>query len=159
MHRHRRWLRIALGVAVLGTLLLVPLPYPPTLSDKEAAVTEALAALLQAHVVNTTDGTALLHDTRFVVAATGRVYFLNEVRVPDSLFLSAGLKPVPSDRKLNVNDGDVIVKFAFTDTHDKRTWYMQFSYIYGNVGGEGYAIRMYKSFWTRRFVYKLEWVA
>jgi hypothetical protein len=165
--RAKIWLPLS---AAAVFLLAVPLPYPPNSSDREAAVSEALSALLHdTEVLTKTSRDRLLEisptnrehllETDSVKSAKGNIYYENEVNVPEALFLTAGLKPIPKDRKIDFDTGDVVVRFAFTDDFGKPTWYMRFSYVFGNVGGICYQIRIYKAFWTRRIVYAFEWIA
>lgn len=155
----RIWSILAACAALVGTALLVPLPYPPTLADRSAAVSEALASLLKDRQLPTPFGLAVLGDARFVRRATGHIYFVNEADVPDSLFLVRGLRPISPGMKPNINEGDVIVTFSFKDHDGSSSWYMHVGYVYGNLGGRGYEIRMYKSPWVRRFVYIPSWIS
>ena len=160
--KYRRRVRvwsIFAACAVVGTLLLVPLPYPPTLADRSAAVAQALASLLRDRPLPTPFGPAALGDASFVQRARGHIYFVNEADVPDSIFVARGLRPISPGIKPNINQGDVIVRFSFKDHDGSPSWFMHLGYVYGNLGGRGYEIRIYKSPWVRRFVYVPTWIS
>ena len=157
----RRVVRSATSIALLATAVFVPLSYPPTSSHKEAAVAEALAALLYNQPVDTPDERGTLSETEPLTQKLGQIYFINEVGVPDALFLGAGLKPLPKDRRLDIDGGDALVRFAFSEVVEggRRTWFMRFSYVFGSEGGIGYQIRIYRSPWVRRTAFVFEWIA
>ena len=155
--KHRRVLIIlgSLGLAVLG---LVPLPLRIGSSDKALAVSHALKALQGKTRVITDKGYHFLEDTEFV-KDFGRVYYTNDLGIPDAVFSSLGLKPIPHDRKLNVNQGDVIVSFSSRDMEGKQTDAVQFAYAFGILGAQGYEIRIYKSLLIHYFVFKQTWIS
>jgi hypothetical protein len=88
-----------------------------------------------------------------------RVYFRNDLGIPDTLFLEHGLKPIPQDRKLDVDKGDVIVTFSSRDIEGKPAANIQFSYVFGSLGAQGYEIRIHKSLLMRYYVYVHRWVS
>ncbi|MCY3022265.1 MAG: hypothetical protein NTW87_24910 [Planctomycetota bacterium] len=88
-----------------------------------------------------------------------RLYFENGLGIPDRVFLAHGLKPIPTDRKLNVDAGDVIVSFSYRDTEGTRRDNIQFSYIFGSLGAQGYELRICKSLLRRYIVYIHRWVS
>jgi hypothetical protein len=145
----------ALGLAILG---LVPLPFGISSADRESAASRALYALEGNKRVLTDKGYACLLDTYFV-KNTGRVYFGNHLGIPDTVFLKHGLKPIPQDRKLNVDKGDVVISFSSQGEGGKPTGSIQFSYVFGSLGAQGYEIRIYKSLLIRYFVFTHTWVS
>jgi hypothetical protein len=146
---------IALCFAVL---VFAPLPLQITSKDKECAVSHAIATLFQNHRVLTENGYAHLEDTGFI-RDKSRVYFQNDIGIPDTVFLKLGLKAIPQDRKLNVDAGDIIVSFSNHDIEGKLTANMNFSYVFGSLGAQGYEIRIHKSLLLRYFIYVHAWVS
>jgi hypothetical protein len=146
-------------VALLCVLIVVPLPYLLGADDREAVVAETLDALLQRKLVDTPHGPGELSQKEFVIGKLGRIYFVNDVGVRDDLFLKAGLRPLPPDRKINVDGGDALVRFSFRDPGEHRTWNMRFAYIYGSTGGVFFVIKVYRSLWCRRVMFVLEGMA
>lgn len=155
--RRRRLLALSIFAALLAALF-VPLPLKPNDKDIEFAVSHALTALLQDQKAWTSDGYTTLPDSGFV-KVDGRLYFENDTNVPEQLFLKHSLNPIPKDLELDVNDGDVIVLFSFTDDQGRRTERLQFSYIYGSLGAQGFEIRIYKSALLRFVYYSHQWVS
>ena len=86
----------------------------PTNSEKTRAVSDALTAVIQDHRVLTDSGYGRLVDCNWI-GDEGRIYFHNSIAVPDSVFLKHGLKPIPEDYEPYVNDGDVVIWFAYQD--------------------------------------------
>lgn len=155
--KHRRRL-VFVAVLCLITLILTPLPLSITAKDKERAVSHAIETLFQNHRVFTDTGYTHLLDTTFVKDKS-RVYFRSDLGIPDSVFLNYGLKPVPQDRKLDVDNGDVIVTFSSRDIEDKPSENIQFSYVFGSLGAQGYEIKIHKSLLMRYFIYIHQWVS
>jgi hypothetical protein len=154
-----RW-SIAIAVAsVLAIAVLIPLPYPSSQSDREAAVIEALDALLKDGLVETPSAREKLQETSFVTEDRTRIYFVNMIDVPDSIFLNAGLKPVPSGSKVDIDNGDKLVEFSYQDVRGNLTTNMQFSYIFGNLGAHGYEISIRKCLRTRQIVFIHTWIS
>lgn len=140
-----------LGIAAVG--VVVPLPYPPTARDQTAAVQDALAALLSGATVETPQGRKALPDRQFIMRAKGRVFFRNDTAAPDLIFINAGLRPVPPGTSINVDGGDVLVTASYRDLAGHRTWCMQFSYIFGSLGGHVFQVRTYKCLTRRETVF------
>ena len=122
------------------------------------AVSHALTTLFRNRRVLTDKGYSRLHDTGFVKDKS-RVYFKNDLGIPDTVFLENGLKPIPQGRKLDVDKGDVIVAFSSPDVNGKPTNKIQFSYVFGSLGAQGYEIRIQKSLLRRYFIYVHQWVS
>jgi hypothetical protein len=152
----RRTIIIVLLVLILAALAFVPLPLSS--ADKELAVSQTLDALLENRLVLTTKGYARLYDTAFIKDKQ-RVFFGNGLGIADTVFLQHGLKPVPKDRKLDVDSGDVIVSFGTIDLAGKQSRNVQFSYVFGSFGAHGYEIKIYKTLFQRRFLYVHQWVS
>ncbi len=107
----------------------------------------------------TDKGYDYLEDTSFVKDKS-RVYFRNHLGIPDTVFTEHGLKPIPQDRKLDVDKGDVIISFSNQDIKDKAVANIQFSYVFGSLGAQGSArIRIHKSLLMRYFIYVDRWVS
>lgn len=155
---NRRKKPIYLATLCLAVLLFIPLPLRRTPEDKERAVSHALATLFQDRRVLTKKGYSRLYDTGFV-KDKNRVYFRNDLGIPDSVFLEHGLKPIPMDRKLDVDNGDVTVSFSSRDVEGKPAANIQFSYVFGSLGAQGYEIRIHKSLLRRYFIYIHRWVS
>ena len=155
--KHRKGF-ILLATLCLAVLALVPLPLSLTAKDKEQAVSHAISTLFHNDRVLTDEGYSHLYDTSFVKDKS-RIYFRNDLGIPDRVFLEHSLKPIPQDRKLNVDNGDVIVSFSNRDTEGKPGANIQFSYVFGSLGAHGYEIRIHKSLLMRYFVYVHAWVS
>jgi hypothetical protein len=149
----RRKLLIAC-LLILGGLGFVPLPLQIGSSDKVRAVVHALRALQGKTRVITDKGYDYLIDNDFV-KDFGRTYYTNDLGIPDTVFQSFNLKPIPRDRKLNVDAGDIIVAFSSRDMMTgKQRDNVQFAYVFGSLGAEYYEIRIYRSLLLRYFVFK-----
>jgi len=147
-----------LGALGLTVLALVPLPMGINAGDRENAVSHAIAAVMRNRRVITDKGYDHLEDTSFVKDKS-RVYFRNDLGIPDTMFLEHGLKPIPQDRKLYVDKGDVIISFSNRDIEGKPAANIQFSYVFGSLGAQGYEIKIHKSLLMRYFVYVHRWVS
>jgi hypothetical protein len=154
----RRKILISLTALCLVVLVFIPLPLSITAKDKNRAVSHALTTLLQNRRVLSDEGYAHLVDTEFVKDKS-RVYFQNELGIPDTVFLQHGLKPIPQDRKLNVGSGDVIVTFSNRDFRGQPSSNIQFLYKFGSLGAQGYEIKIHKCLLMRYFVYIHKWVS
>ena len=108
--------------------------------------------------VLTDKGYSHLYDTGFVKDKS-RVYFQNDLGISDTVFMEQGLKPIPQDRKLDADKGDVIVSFSSRDIEGKPTANIQFSYVFGSLGAHGYEIKIHKSLLMRYFIYIHRWVS
>ena len=84
-------------------------------------------------------------------------YFENKLGIPDTVFLAHGLKAIPQDRKLDVDKNDMIVSFSTRDIEGKLASNIQFSYVFGSLGAQGYEIRIHKSLLIRYFIYVHRW--
>jgi len=147
------------GIIVSVIIVICLVPYSTGINDagKRIAVSKSLEALLKDKRVLTGKGFIRLYDSSFV-ENDGRLYFNNGLGIPDSVFIEHGLKPIPKDRKLDVDNGDVIISFSFKDD-GKGTDNIQFSYIFGSLGAQGYEIRIYRSLLCRYIVYLHRWVS
>ena len=139
MTKHKKWPMSLIAAFVLLVLTLVPFPGSVNDGVKNRVVSHALNALIQNDRVLTNGGYRRLYDCNFV-KDEGRLYFLNELGIPDSVFLEQGLKPIPEDKKLDVDDGDVIISFSYQGIEGNQTNNIQFSYIFGSLGAQGYEI-------------------
>lgn len=149
---------VFLAALCLIALILTPLPLRITAKDKERAVSHAIETLFHNRRVFTDKSYTHLYDTTFVKDKS-RVYFQSDLGIPDPVFLKHGLKPIPQDRKLDVDNGDVIVSFSSRDIEGKPSGNIQFSYVFGSLGAQGYEIRIHKSLLMRYFVYIHRWVS
>jgi hypothetical protein len=159
LRQSKVWSALAPCAALVTVALLVPLPYPPSQADRSAAVSQALDSLLKNRPLPTPVGMTALGDASVVQRAKGHIYFVNQVDVPDSIFVVHGLRPIPRGVQPNISEGDVIVRFSFEDRDGSSSWFMHLGYVYGNFGGQGYEIRIYKSPGLRRFVYVPTWIS
>jgi hypothetical protein len=125
------------GAAALGRPehIFAPLPYPTTLAEREGALHQALGALLTGAEVTTPDGPDTLADRTLVTKAQGRIFFSNDTGVSDAIFLKAGLTPVRPGVRIDVDHGDVLVSASYRDLLGHKRWHMQFSYLFGSLGG------------------------
>jgi hypothetical protein len=161
----RRTKKLVLGGVgvLLAGMLFIPLPLRIKPEDKQAAVSHAITALLRNRRVltergfNSGRGYRQLEETSFV--KDGQFYFLNDLGIPDTVFLKHGLKPVPNDRKFITGAGVVLVWFSNRDIQGKSVEHLQFAYHFGPMGAHGYVIRIYKSLATRYFVYAHQWIS
>ena len=162
MNRRLRILfRIALPVVAVGALALatfVPLPYPTTAADREAALNLALDALLSGTLVDTPDGRAPLRERDFALGNLEQLYYRNSAHVPNSLFESRGFKPFVSDAQGIFEQDGAIIGAGYTHGGEKY-WHLQFDYVFGNLGAHGYEIRIYKSLLQRRIVFVHAWIS
>ena len=156
---------IIASVALLAAMGLacVPLPVRPRDSDKEFVVSHALKSLLSERRAWTRDhwhgiGWRPLPDAG-AVKNDGRLYFLNELGIPDDVFLRWGLKPIPEGKKLDVDGGDFLVRFSYRDIEGNPTGRIQFSYHFGTVGAQGYEIKFARSLLFRYVFYDHRWVS
>lgn len=154
---------IAAALVGLGVLLFLPLPLAVNARDKEVAVSHAITALLRDRRVLTGKGFYTARGYRHLeetsVVNGKQLYFSNDLGIPDTVFLKQGLKPIPQDRKLDVDKGDLIVSFSSRDIEGKPAANVQFSYVFGSLGAQGYEIRIHKSLLMRYFVYVHLWVS
>jgi hypothetical protein len=149
---------IFVGALCLIALGLTPLPLRISSKDKDSAVSHAIETLFHNRRVFTDKGYARLDDA-ISVKDKSRVYYQNDLGISEAVFIEHGLKPIPQDRKLDVGSGDVIVSFSNRDISGKPSANIQFSYVFGEVGAQGYEIKIHKSFLMRYFVYIHRWVS
>jgi hypothetical protein len=155
--RRKRWI-LAAAAATVMTMLLIPLPIPVNDADVEHAVSHAITAVTNDRRVLSSDGYGRLADSDSV-SKEGRTYFRNGTNVPDGLFLQHGLKPLPRNKRVNVDDGDRIIGFSYRDTDGKPVDDLQFYYVFGSLGAQGYEIRIYKSLLVRYVFFVHRWVS
>jgi hypothetical protein len=107
--RRKRLLRFLVALAIL---VLTPVPFPASVNDtvKNRVVSHALNALIRNDRVLTNRGYSRLLDCN-CVKDEARLYFENKRGISDSVFLEHRLKPIPKDRQLDVDSGDVIISF------------------------------------------------
>jgi len=129
------------------------MPADLTLRDKEAAASYAMHALFQGRRVLTDRGLSIL-GPRFIKDSS-RVYFTNRLGISDAVFLRQGLKPIPSDRNLNVDNGDVIISFSNEDALGNPCHNIQFACIFGSMGAEFWEIRIYRSLLLKHYFFFL----
>ncbi|HTI72950.1 MAG TPA: hypothetical protein VMF06_23455 [Candidatus Limnocylindria bacterium] len=158
LNPRRKKALIYLGALCLLILAFIPLPLSPTSGDKERVVAHALDALLEDRGILTSKGYVHLLDTGFV-KGKDRIYFENNLGIPDTVFLKHGLKPIPKDRRLNVDQGDVVVGFSEGGAAGTPAATIEFSYVFGSLGAQGYEIRVYKSLFKLYCVYIHRWVS
>ena len=111
-----------------------------------------MAALVHDQRVLTNKGYCHLYDCGFL-KDKGRLYFENDLGIPDSVFLKHNLKPIPVGRELNIGKGDVIISFSCRDIERKPTDSIQFCYRFGSTGAQMYELTVYKSLLMRYFIY------
>lgn len=162
MSPRRLWARPRIRRSIIAVcllvLVLVPLPLSVTTEDKERAVVHAIETLLEDRQVFTEDGYSQLNDTQFV-SDEDRLYFRNGLGIPDTVFLELGLMPVPRDRDLDVDSGDVIVGFSYNDIVGEPSTHIQFYYFFGSLAAQGYEIRIRKGLLFRYFTYVHRWIS
>lgn len=142
----KRKKKFVIFFTIFALLLIVLIPFPSGVDDsaKKRIISLSLGAVIENEKVLTNEGYRRLYDCGFV-ENEGQLYFENMIGVPDSFFLDHGLKPIPDDRELDVNSGDVIISFSYEDIKGNQTDNMQFYYTYGSLGGQVYEIKAYKS--------------
>ena len=123
-------------------------------SLKSRVVSHALKAVICNNRVLTNSGYRHLYDLH-LAKDEDRLYFKNGIGISDCVFLEHGLKPIPKDKELDVNKGDVIVYFSYFDIEDNQVDNIQFAYVFGGHGAQGFEIRIYRSllFWYFLYVY------
>ncbi len=157
---------ILISIVVLIGLVGTFIPWPGDVKEysKKDVVTHAVETLLYNRRVWTSSwmqdssGWRRLLDTGYV-KDNGRVYFKNELKIPDEVFLNLGLKQIPKDRKLDVNAGDVLLTFSYKDIEGNPTENIQFSYIFGSLGAQGYEIKVRRSLLLKYYLYLHKWVS
>lgn len=156
----KRKKRRIIFITALALLVLALAPFPVRVNDnlKARAVSHTLDALVHNKRVLTTRGYIRFYDCN-AVKDEGRLYFENGLGISDTVFLERGLKPIPKDRRLRVDDGDVIVSFSYQDDEGERTRHIQFHYVFGWLGAQGYEIRVYRSLLFPYFIYLHQWVS
>jgi hypothetical protein len=163
MTRRTKKLAIVVAGAAIAILLLTPLPFPLNDRDKEAAVSHAVKALIGNRRVlthngfDTGKGYRRLEDASLVSGK--KPYFANDLGIPDTVFLKRGLKPAPRYWRLHREEGVAVIAFSNRDIPGNATQHVQFAYILGPLGAQGYEIRIYKSLLIRYFVYAHRWVS
>jgi hypothetical protein len=157
---------ILISIVVLIGLVGAFIPWPRDVKEynKKDVVTHAVESLLYNRRVWTSSwivdssGWRTLLDSG-CVKDNGRVYFRNELKIPDDVFLNLGLKPIPKDRKLDVNAGDVLLTFSYKGIEGKPTENIQFSYIFGSLGAQGYEIKVRRSLLLTYYLYLHKWIS
>jgi hypothetical protein len=158
MTKRKKKLLVVLGTVTLIVAALVPFPQCVDDALAPSIVSHALRVVVNNRRVLTNGGYRRLYDCSFV-KADGRLYFENRLGIPDSIFVERGLKRIPADRKLDVDSGDIILSFAREDIEGAQTRNVQFSYIFGSLGAQGYEIKVYRSLLFRYIVYVHRWVS
>ena len=154
----KRW-KVLLGIIIVIVLLVICFfPLRVRGRDKEEAVSFAVSALLSGEKVWIDGKHQPFYDVCFV-EDEGRTYFQNDTDVDDEVFMSLGLKPKPEDSVLEVDAGDVIVWCSYQDTEGKPTQLMQFCYVYGSLGGQGYEMKIYRNLFMTFAVFSHRWVS
>ena len=140
-------------LAALGTALI---PLPASVDDRiaEQFVAQAVNTVVHNKRAWTDRGREPLIDSN-KVRQESRLYFVNNLGIPDDLFLAQGMKPSPSWNALDYEAGDVIVVFGVSDNKEK----LGFSFTFGPVGAQGYRVRVFRSLFFSHFVYEHVWTS
>ncbi|MCP4713150.1 MAG: hypothetical protein GY869_31350 [Planctomycetes bacterium] len=155
MKSRRKFILSIIIIVVLVVFCYIPLKVREL--DKEEAVSFAVSALLSGEKVWIDGKYQSFNDLRFI-QETGRLYFQNDTEVDDEIFVSLGLKPKPEDRELDIDDGDAIVWCSYQDTEGKSTEMIQFCYVYGSLGGQGYEMKIYRNLFMAYTYFSHKWV-
>lgn len=151
-------LALLVGIVCAVTLFAYT-TWPASASDQQEALELALNSLIDGAQVDTPDGPTALEDRDFVLRARGHIYFINETSAGDSVFLAHGLKRVPPGKQIDVGHGDVVVRASYQRQWGARARPMQFSYVFGSVGGHSYDIRVNRGVGGRRILFVHAWVS
>jgi hypothetical protein len=143
---------------ILGTVAFVPLPYPTTTADREAALNLALDALLSGASVDSPEGRVPLRERDFAIRNPQHLYYDNSARVSNALFETRGFKSLSTDSERVFEEDGAIISAGFTH-HGQKLRHLQFEYVFGNLGAHGYEIRIYKSLLQRRIVFVHAWIS
>ena len=159
-----RWKKIAIATVVLSLLLIEGFfPYHSRVRDNDVSnvVSQAIDDLCDGRRVWQKNKWISLKSLSSPLNATQkeRLYFRNNLGISDEIFLKKGLKPIPKDRQLNVDDGDSILSFSRQGLSGKPIDGISFSYVYGTLGARGYVIRIRRSLFLRHLVYTLQWMS
>lgn len=155
MNKWKKILLIVIGLLCCIVIAFFPFPVKIDGNVKKLVVSHALNAVIENKAVVMLEGYTKLYDSHFV-EDNGQLYFRNKFAIPDVVFLEHHLKPTPTDRKLKLGSGNVIISFSHEiEATEKEGLY--FSYVFGSLGGQGYRIKVYKSLMMYYFVYEHEW--
>lgn len=121
-------------------------------------MTLALDALLSGSPVETPEGRGALVEREFSLRNPRQLFYRNSAGVPNNLFESRGFKPYSADSERIFEQSGAIISAGFTRRgHNVR--HLQFDYTFGNVGAQGYEIRIYKSILRKRIVFVHAWIS
>lgn len=148
---------------VLLAVGLVPYPAAMKEYDGEFVARHALRGLVEDRRVWMSSNWDGFGWRRFydasLVENNGRLYFRNELGISDKILTEMGWKPVPSDGKVDVDGGDVLISFSYRDIGGEDHEAVQFYYVFGSLGAHGYEIRVYRSLLMRHVFYQHRWVS
>jgi hypothetical protein len=154
----RRLATIALVLLSLTALLFFPLPLSITPQDEVDAAAFAVDSLLSGRRIWTGRGLERLHDAAFIQKKK-RLYLENLAGIDDSGLKAMGLLAISGDRPFKFKPEDGVIGFSRETFKDEPAAHLQFYYSYGNVGAQGYEIRVYKCLLGRYFVFVHQWVS
>lgn len=153
--------KLAIAVAIcLGAvvLLLVPLPLSITPQDEADAAAYAVDSLLSGRRVWTRRGLEPLYDAAFIQKKK-RLYLENLAGIDDSGLKAKGLLAISGGGPFRIKPEDGVIGFSRETFKEEPAAHLQFYYSFGNVGAQGYEIRIYKCLLGRYFVFVHQWVS
>jgi hypothetical protein len=161
-----RWKKITIATSLLSLFTVAGfIPYTSQLrdSDRRDVVSHATQALRNGNKVwlsSSQDGLKHrpLYDANNLKDRKV-FYFRNGLGINDDIFLRQELQPIPKDRKPNINKGDVIIGFSNKDMEGKPIADIHFYYVFGDMGAQGYEIKVRRSLFCRYLVYTHCWVS
>lgn len=155
----KRKLAIAVVACLVAVvLLLVPLPLSITPQDEADAAAYAVDSLLSGRRVWTGRGLEPLYDAAFIQKKK-RLYLENLAGIDDSGLKAKGLLAISGDGSLRFMPEDGVIGFSRMTFKEQPAAHLQFYYGYGNVGAQGYEMRVYKCLLGRYFVFVHQWVS
>jgi hypothetical protein len=146
---------ICLGAVVL---LLVPLPLSITPQDEADAAAFAVDSLLSGRRVWTGRGLEPLYDSAFIQKKK-RLYLENRAGIDDRGLKAKGLLAISGDGPIRIKPEEGVIGFSRETFKEEPAAHLQLYYGYGNVGAQGYEIRVYKCLLGRYFVFVPQWVS
>lgn len=156
--RKTKFILISLVVVLVVAAGFIPWPGEVSNFKKSDLATHAANSVLKGkrvwrHGRNTRLHWAKQCDASFV-ENNGNVYFENDTDIPDKVFTDLGLKPVINFAHIDVDKGDVILRFSYKEHAGEPTENMQFSYIFGSLGAHGLEITVRQSLFSKYYIYE-----
>lgn len=139
-------------------LLVVPLPLTITAQDEAEAAAFAVNSLKSGQRVWTGRGLEPLYDSAFLQKKK-RLFLENRAGIDDRGLKAKGLLALSADDPVKLELDDGVIGFSRETFKEEPAAHLQFYYSFGNVGAQGYEIRIYKCLLGRYIVFVHQWVS